>query len=417
MKVVFLISDLPQYEEFENKPRPRWNWDTSAGSWVGILDDEWGYLIGNTLVKYSTKVDYEAWQLDLRADKIYTAEIDDRLVHKIFPAKKSKFFRGLKSVEYIYSKQLIEYAKKYNDKHVTFILPATDLSPFLDALVELLDKATILYRNLISTTLLLPITEWCFNPVRLLHRYLVAQKIYKCLKRIKYLLLLNDNPNALEILKAKFQNIQIFLFKIDLDFEYWSQDITVAEARNKLNIPLNKFVIFLSQRLIPGYQIDKFIQIISHVKTNRDFMCYISGHGTREYEAYLKGLVNKHNVEHLVNFVGFVSNEDLKNYTIACDLFATVPIITAGSNGAKKAMAFEKPVLHVTMGDTYEFLKENNSGIFVNPTDYDQWKRVITEIIEGKNIKTVSREKVEKYYSSENTAKEILYAIEKAREQ
>jgi glycosyltransferase involved in cell wall biosynthesis len=360
-------------------------------------------------------IDYEVWQLDLRADKIYMAELNDRLLHKNFPAQKKKFFRGLKISEYIFSKEIIEYARQYNDKNVTFILPAALIDPFKYTFLKSIDKTIIIYRNFISTSLLLPTLEASRNPLKLLHRYLLSKKKLHNLKIMKHLLALNDNPNAMKYLITINKNINVYLFAIGMDYDYWQQDKSIQEARQYLNISLNKFVIFLSQRLTHGYQIDKFIKAISSVNSRREFVCYISGHGKREYESYLRDIVKQYRLEDRINFVGYVSDEELKNYFIACDVFVTVPKITAGSNGAKKAMAINKPIVHITQGDTYEYLKDNHAGLFLSPTDYDQWTKIFEEVIDGKIIKTVPREKVVDYFSWKTTAKEILHAIINAR--
>jgi glycosyltransferase involved in cell wall biosynthesis len=414
MKVIFLITFSPKYDEYANKSRPEWNWDTDNGSWVGIWGSDWGDLIGKALANYSEDVEYEVWQVDVRADKIYTAELDRRLVHKNFPSKEIKYFRGLKISVYTYSKEIIECTKHNNKRNVTYFIPSTVNDPFIKELLSSIDKATIIYYNFLNNKLLLPDIEKSYNPLRLVHRYLLRKRKLNELRNIKYLLTYNDNSEALNILKANFPHIHINYFGLGLDCEYWKQDKTVEEARRYLNIPFDRYIIFLSQRLVPEYQIDKFIQTISKVTVVNNYRCYISGHGTKMYERYLTELVKEYNLEDMIHFVGYVSNEDLKNYFIACDIFATVPIMFAGSDGVKKAMAINKPVVHVTLGGTYEFLRENNAGIFLNPTDYNQWRRVFEEIIDGKEINTVPREKVVREFSWEKTAKEFLYAIEYA---
>jgi glycosyltransferase involved in cell wall biosynthesis len=416
MKMIYILSRSPSYDEYSNKPRPKWNWDTDTGTWVGIWDYEWGVLIGKSLVKYSDKVDYEVLQTDVRADKIYTAELDERLIQRNFPAKRKKNFRGLKRDDYIYSRQLLEYVKNYNNRDVIFIRGAVD-NPFLNRLQKSIDKAATIHIFLLSTVMLLPDFKLCYNPIRLLHRFLISKKKRKVLNSVKHLLIGSDNPAALQRLQNEFEHIRLCKFRLGIDSDYWRPDKTVEEARQYLKIPLHKFVIFLSQRLEPGYQIDKFIQAISRVKSKKDFVCYISGHGTREYEIYLKDLVKEYKVENRIMFIGYVSNEDLKNYNIACDVFATVPKMTGGSNSAIKAMALNKPIMHVTMGTTFEFLRENNAGLFLDPVDYNQWTRAFEEVIDGKVIKTVPREKVVDHFSWKKTAEEILYAIEQAQKQ
>jgi glycosyltransferase involved in cell wall biosynthesis len=416
MKVIFLIPFIPKYDEYANQSRPQWNWNTDTGTWVGIWGYDWGDLIGKSLIKYSNTIEFEVWQPDLRADKIYTAVLDERLVHKNFPARIKTHQSGLKRSVYFYSKQIIKYAKANNNESVILMVPATVFNPLIKILMKSMKKATIIHYNFLNTKLLLPTVERCFNPLRLLHRYLLSKHKFNELRSMKYLLTQNDGSEDLDILRDKFDHIRLFFFKLGLDHDYWQQDKTVEEARRELDIPLSKFVIFLSQRLVPEYQIDKFIQAISEVKSKKNYVCYISGHGTIEYESYLKGLLTKNRVEDLIHFVGYISDADLKNYFIACDVFATVPIMFAGSTGAVKAMTMNKPVVHVTIAGTYEYLKKYNAGVYLDPVDYDQWIRVFEDVINGVKIRTVPREKVVDYYSWETTAKEILYAIEKAKE-
>jgi len=208
-------------------------------------------------------------------------------------------------------------------------------------------------------------------------------------------------------------NLKASKFVWGLDFDYWYPIIDKETARRKLKIPVEAFVILLSQRLVPEYQVDRFIEVIAQIKPVKPFVCYITGFGLPDYKSYLQGLVESFGLNNKIYFVGYVSDEELRNYMIAADLFVAVPTIFGGSGGALKEMAIERPIFTVSSGSTYYFLKEQNAGIFVSPTDYEEWRHKLESIINGEIIvKTVKREIVANYYSWEKTAEQTKKAID-----
>jgi glycosyltransferase involved in cell wall biosynthesis len=414
-KIIHIMSHPPAYDEYRDSPRPFINWDTPDGSWVGMWGYDFSDLIGKAIVAESENYKYEVWQPDLRADKIYSADLSDRMIHRNFPARYKTYIYGIRLRKYIYSKEMLDYAKNENNNNTIFLIPASLFNPFAKELYRNITIAKIIYNHFINTLVLLPVNRLSLNPLKMLHRFLLKRDKNNQLKKIRNLLITNDNPDALNNLIKKYPQINVFKFKFGLDLDFWRSDISKKEARNKLNIPLDKFVILLSQRLIPEYQIDKFMEALVMVNPRKEFICYISGHGTKNYLSYLLEKRENCGLNEIVKFVGYVSNEDLKMYFIASDVFATLPIISAGSTGAIKAMACERPVLHVKTGSTYEYLKDNNAGIFIEPTNYSEWIKVIRGIINGKEIKIVPRENVASYYSWVETAKEVIYTIENAK--
>jgi len=413
------MTHLPAYEEHENQPKPRFWWDTPDGTWVGISGLDWAELMGKAVVNEYNHIDYEVWQMDKRADKRYEAVLEDRLLHRRFPGCLNHYRPGLKKEKYVHSAQLLQYV---NDMDVQdslfFLIPASVETPFTRKLLKILSRreVTVIHYNFLNSSLLLPVKEFTTNPVRNLHRYLRNQTRIRHMKSIRYLLNSKDNnPEAIALIKKKHRQITHFDFHLGTELDYWKPVTSKQQARIDINLDNEAFVIFLSQRLIPEYQIDRLIEVVSAIRTDKHFIFVVSGHGTRDYENYLNALCRKLNVERLVKFVGFVTNEELKNYYTACDAFATVPSMFAGSNSAVKAMAMERPVIHVTMGLTYEFLKKNNAGVFVSPSDYEQWVTVFTDVIEGKKNQIVPRDKVIDYFSWKSTARLFLHAVEKVK--
>lgn len=413
IKIIFVIPFSPKYAEYADKPKPKYNWDTKDGQWVGIWGYDWGDLHLKSLVEYYNNYDCEVWQPDLRADKIYSVELCNKLVHRNFPAKTIKRFSRFKFREEIYSQSIIEELKNYNDINTVIMLPATVRTKWMVSLLESIRDTRHLYYHYLNEALLLPSKINTFNPFKAYNRYLLNKEKLKWLKKMNVLLTGYSNPDALNRTEKINPNLKAIRFEMGLDLDFWYPVIDKATARRKLNIPNETFVILLSQRLVSEYQVDRFIEVIAKIKPEKPFVCYITGFGLPDYKSYLQGLVDYYKLNNKIYFVGYVSNEELRDYMIATDLYVDASIITAGSGGAVKEMAIGRPIFTVSSGSTYYFLKENNAGIFVNPTDYDEWGKKLESIINGEIIvKTVNREIVADYYSWEKTAEQTKKAID-----
>ena len=95
-KIINIISHPPAYEAYRNDPKPEINWDIPDGEWIGIWGYSWPDQLGNAVLSQSNKFDYEVWQPDLRADKIYSHTYKNGLSHYLFPGQKIVKYMGLK---------------------------------------------------------------------------------------------------------------------------------------------------------------------------------------------------------------------------------------------------------------------------------------------------------------------------------
>ncbi len=417
IKVIYVMGFSPAYEEYSNQPRPKVNcWGTPRGNWVTISGEDWADLILKALSKYHDDYLCEVWQPDLHADKAYSANLQERLIHRNFPARSIKRIIRGKAHHEIYSQEILDQVESHDGRNTIFMMPATPLSLWKREIAKRINESRVLFTHFINAGLLLPMPVRTFNPLKAMNRWLINKEKGELLNMIQNLLVSNNNPESLEQIRRGYPCLAVFMFHNGMDLDYWKALMTKSEARSILGLPRDKFLILLSQRLVPPYQVDKFIEVLARIKPKQEFLCVITGHGKRDYEAYLTGLVKDLGLEGIVTLVGRVSDDALRNYFIAADLFATVPIITAGSDGAKKCMAIGTPIFHVASGSTYEFLKENKAGIFVDPKDYADWSTKLVQIIDGKPVKTVSRDIVENYFSWKSTADEVDYAIRNLRQ-
>ena len=90
-KIINILHHPPPYNLYHNDTPPKINWTTPEGNWVGIWGYDWPNQIGNEILKITDEFDYEVWQPDLKADKIYSYEFENGLVHKLYPAYKRNF--------------------------------------------------------------------------------------------------------------------------------------------------------------------------------------------------------------------------------------------------------------------------------------------------------------------------------------
>ncbi len=414
-RIIFIITFSTKISEYENQPWPKHVWSNPGGEMVGIWGLEWGDLILKSVAGHYPNYECEVWQPDLRADKVYSAHLQDRLVHRKFPAKMRNFFKTYRFINELYSDIIRVNVREFDTKQTVFMLPSTVRSNWMKDIVGDVKNAKVLYYNLLNDCIMLPSTISSTNPFKAMNHYLLNREKVQWLGSMNNLLTGNSNPEAVEQIRSDYPQMNIFPLTLGVDLEFWRRDKTKKESRVYLGIDPDCYVLVLSQRLVPEYQVDRFIETIAAVKAERPFCCYITGHGSGEYEKYLHDLVQQHQLQDRIQFVGFVSDEKLRDYFIAADIFATLAKMFAGSNGAIKAMALETPILHVNMGVSYEFLKEHGAGVYVSPTNYGGWVERIQDLINGMQVNTIPRDIVISHFSWRKTADQIHHAVINAK--
>jgi glycosyltransferase involved in cell wall biosynthesis len=411
-KVILIISFSTKDSEYENQEKPKFSWMNSKGEMLGIWEKEWGDIMLKRLVSHYPDYDCEIWQPELRADRIYSAQLHDRLIHRKFPAVLRTSYKRLKTHRENYSQGILDQIHKNDAKGTVFMLPAAVYSRWMKEIIGSIQQASILHYNLLNNRLLLPNRVKTGNPFKALNQCLINLEKTSALTRVQALLTPNTDPHAITRLNREFPEISVYELKWGLDHDFWQAVIGRDEAREILGIDSCEYVIVLSQRLVPEYQVDKFIQAVAVIRTEKKFSCYITGHGAREYEDHLKSLVIKHKLRDKVHFTGFVEDEQLRAYLIAADLFVSLPLASAGSGGALKAMAVGTPVLLTTScGESYSFLREHEAGEYVAPRDYTSWIDMITRLIEGEKIRSVPREAILGEYNAKFTAESLNSAL------
>jgi glycosyltransferase involved in cell wall biosynthesis len=397
LKVINIVNHPPAYEAHRGRPRPKVNWDTSNGSWVGIWGYDWHDVIGNNTLSVADDIDYEVWQPDQRADKIYEHTFESGLVHKLFPAVDAKLTHGFNKSDDIYSETIMTELDKVinSNQPVVLHINAGLRNINIPILNKFHEKVPIVGQFYTNSRAIFDIPK-TFHPAKLLNAYKKRWELFKYYKKIKFLI--PGVREGLDFFEKKF-GTKIFYRNhgnFGSDYSSWERKKTIKEARESLNIPFDKKVIFSSSRLIPIKQIDKLIEVLSKLK-NQDFICYISGSGTAKYEEYLNNLVEKAGLKDKIIFIGYVDYDILKDYFQAADVFFSASEQDLGPATPFQASRMGLPVILTKTGLAWEFFEEGGYGKLVPTTDYQKWVDALDSFMDGEKIKVPDLKRLQDY--------------------
>ena len=414
MKVIFIITFSPAYN-YNNTIQPEHFWHNNKGEIVGIWRQDWGHIFAEDVKRFFPDVEFEVWRPDYRADKEYVHIFDDGVVHRSFPSGKVKFRIGLKPAYFETSDELMDkfgstIHAHQNTKDLICHIPLDFSYLGCTLLKKFRNKIPFFHTSHLNPNLL-NVNLKTLNPIKFLHRLFIKKTFDQ------YKNLLGDiavSLDKMEFFKMHTKSKIYQLNSLNFDFEWTNSKITKKEAREKLNLNPEIFIIFSSSRLVPEKHLDKMIQCFVALR-NHAFLCILSGSGELYYEKELKELVIRLGLHNHVSFVGFLS-DNLIDYYCASDVFISTSISEGGPVSAIKAMALDIPVISTDTGIVYSILKESNAGIILDRNNPATWTKKIEKVILGEKIKTVDCKKLEEKYNVEGSILQLVSYYEKTIE-
>lgn len=387
MKIIFIISFPPAYN-YSNNTLPDYSWRNPVGEIVGVWRQDRGHVFAKDVKKLYPEIEFEVWRPDYRADKEYVHKFDDGVVHRSFPAQKRIFFRGLKpnlayTSRLLFTRlsQLIHERKEMKD--LLIHIPADFSFMGFRLMMKFRDKAPFLHTVHLNPELL-NIELNTRNPLRIIHRYFI-RRTYESHKKF-----LKEVAVSAERVEFFRQNTRAKVYRLDFlnfDFSWGGERISKKEARNILNLPLERKILFSSSRLVPEKQIDILLRVLAGF-SEHDFLLIISGTGEEYYEEYLKNLSLKFEISEKIMFTGFLS-DSLKLYYCASDVFINTSISEAGPVSVLKAISLGIPVITTNTGNACNLLIEQDAGIIIDKNDPSSWSISIEKFFSGECIKTI----------------------------
>lgn len=388
----------PAYEEYSNQPRPKWNWDTPDGNWVGIWGYDWADQLAIECSKITDEFEHEVWQPDLRADKIYSAEINKNVFHKLFPAK----LRSDESVSLCMKTLLESYNKDY--KYIFHI----GSFPFLGVNKEIIDSYEgVKFVLSFHGEMVFPINSLFLRLQRNLLKkvyYFKQHKLAKFyFKKIHYVTYPNDRN--LKILNYYYKGPRTKV-TMGISLEKFKK-LDKNLCRKLLGLPMNKKILITVSRLYNLKQIDKLIEVLK--KVEEEFLYIIVGHGRREYENYLYKIAELIFKADKIIFTGYKHGDELLKYLNSADLFLHPSLSEGASVAVMEAMASGLPIFCTDTGNTAEVLKQYGYGCIVGRKNYRVWEKKLKAYLKGElKIEPLPIQLVKKHYDWQNIANKFL---------
>ena len=408
-KIINILYHPPPYDAYRNSPRPEINWDTPDGNWVGIWGYDWPDVIGNEVLKITDEFDYEVWQPDLRADKIYSYRFENGLVHRLFPAKTARRVYGIKIVWEVLSSDLMKrISEESNERQV--VLHINTLAQYLN--YQIIKNNNMPFLAEFHSKSTIPAIE-----KKRIRKNILANLYYRSvdsvLKNKKIYFVYNNSQNHEELLK--YNPIGIDRIFMGVSFDEWTP-MDKTDARKFFGINSETKVLSMASRFNSLKQIDRIIHTLKKLDQKYKFKLFIAGHGEEEYEKHLRDISSKLVAQGKLAFTGYLTGEEMLKLYQTSDLFISASTSEGGPVSVMKALACETPVMCTRVGGVDDILAEHNAGILVDPFDYKQWEKEIVDVLEGRKIEILDREIARQYFHWPNIARKFVNIYERLRD-
>jgi glycosyltransferase involved in cell wall biosynthesis len=371
---------------------------------IGIWKEHWANLMCDEMLKISDAYEFEIWQPDHRADKVYTHRFENGLKHNLFP-----FGKNTDNPEHNYNTAdlslFFDYISSFKIKPVVhlheFGNPITqDALRMIDRdfKVVLLQYGGFTYREA---------SRHGKNLLRRFNYYRKSIEEKQILKKVREAIVMNKRS---EFLLREVYGGPISENNMGIDFSYWKQG-DKNKSREELNINKDSRVILSASMIREKKQIDSLVKAflkIEEVNTELDYFLIIAGGGDKEYERYVKELASELTMKNKIRFTGRISNEELLKYYNASDLFVLVSSGEGSPVSIMKAHSCGLPVITTDFGQAPEILRKHNCG-YVVKNNYEDWVEPIRKFIEKEtNIIPLDCNTAADLYSWKNVSQKFI---------
>ena len=152
-----------------------------------------------------------------------------------------------------------------------------------------------------------------------------------------------------------------------------------AQARQRLGLPADAFVVLQLGRLVPRKGIDNVIHAVAllcRARPDVPVLLQVVGGETREPDAAqtpeigrLRALAQSLGIAEQVQFTGQRRRDELRDHYLAADVFVTTPWYEPFGITPLEAMACGRPVVASAVGGLRHTVIDGNTGFLVPPRD------------------------------------------------
>jgi len=234
-----------------------------------------------------------------------------------------------------------------------------------------------------------------------------ADKIFSCSQQTKSI-----------CLKYGAKPEKVVVTPLGVNLKKFNPQISGSTIRERYNLT-DKKVLFSVSRLVKRKGFDQVIKALPEIiKKIPNTVYLLAGDGPDK--SRLTNLVKKYNLQDRVIFTGRVKESELGQFYAAADLF-TMPNRELKNGDIEgfgivylEAAACAKPVIGGNSGGARDAVKDNETGLLVNPIKTREVAQAIVRILSdnklGNRLGQAGRRRVEQEYNWPKTIEKILIA-------
>jgi glycosyltransferase involved in cell wall biosynthesis len=411
-RIISIMPHGPAYD-FSPDEKPDVWWEKTDGSWLGFWTREWPDLLGEAVLKQTGKYEWEVWQPDYRADRIYSKTLETGVTHRLFPARDKTFRAGVGIRKGIFSETVIVHLRKFQNHPIILMLNGTYgvHLPLYNEIIKAFGptkKFPILFIG--HGMFKAPISEMLELHRPLTYLDLVVEH-FMLKNRLRYIDIIFEQAESALKEVSKVYSGRIEKFTMGCDFDFW-RPVSSAELkksiRTELNISQERIAFLASGNFIPRKQFVKLIEVFNTIQKRNDFFIVIVGHGNETYTKMLKSLAEPLIEQGKALLHPYVRGERLRDIYWASDLYISVATDEGGPVTVMEAMGCGLPVLSTPVGETTERMKKHRVGSFISVKKYDEWAAAIESLLNNGLPKALDIQTARKAYHRENVAKRFI---------
>lgn len=157
---------------------------------------------------------------------------------------------------------------------------------------------------------------------------------------------------------------------------------TTSTTRIRQNIPK----IITTSRLVHKNGIDILIRAVAEIKKLRNLEVKVQILGGGPDEKKLKHLAKNLKVDNQIEFLGYIESEKIPEYLAQADIFVRTSRSEGLGNSFLEAMGAGLPVIGTSVGGIPDFLKDQETGLFVKVNDPKDLAEKILSLMGNKTL-------------------------------
>ncbi len=202
-----------------------------------------------------------------------------------------------------------------------------------------------------------------------------------------HLLVLDDGSPA----PAKFTRLlkgRVTVIRHGIDTVIFKPVKKPGKLQQELGLPPNAFILLSPHSLIPvkgqEYAIKAFIDFVTTAKTKNAFLL-IAGDG--KLESTLQSLAGSLPANGFIKFLGRIPSTKMADYFALCDVTLATSMYSNKNRSCQEAMACAKPVIAFDTGGTRSIVKDNKTGVLVEPGNIQALGLQIKKLYDDKTLR------------------------------